>query len=189
MTPPHRRAPRSDARDNRARIIAAARAALADDPDTPLQAIAKAVGVGQGTMYRHFPSRESLLLAVYREDVEALVDSAPRLLEDHEPLEALRRWLDQLAAYGRVKHAASRAVEAATRADLSHEYYAPVVGALGRLLDAGKEAHRIRPDADPEDVLLLVSFLWRPDGGPAGHERSRRLLTVVTDGLRAGAHA
>ncbi|MEV3928315.1 TetR/AcrR family transcriptional regulator [Streptomyces sp. NPDC049944] len=182
---PRRRATRSDAQDNRARIIDTARTVFTDAPDATLQSIAKAAGIGQGTMYRHFQNREALLVAVYREDVEALVDAAPALLTEHDPLDALRLWFDRLAAYGRIKHGASLAVEAATRADLGSEYYAPVIDALDRLLTACKEAGRVRPDADADEVLLLVSFLWKADG-PDWQERGERMLAIVIDGLRAG---
>jgi AcrR family transcriptional regulator len=187
MTQPRSRATRSDAQDNRERIIETARAVFTDTPDATLQSIAKAAGVGQGTMYRHFPHREALLLAVYRHDVEALIEAAPRLLQQYKPLEALRRWFDQLAAYGRIKHGASLAVEAATRADLGNQYYAPVLAALELLLTACKEARQLRPDIDADEVLLLVSFLWKADGGPDWQARARHMLAVVIDGLRAGA--
>ncbi|MFI6701267.1 TetR/AcrR family transcriptional regulator [Streptomyces sp. NPDC050509] len=187
MDQPRRRATRSDAEDNRARIIEIARTTFTGSPDATLQSIAKTAGVGQGTMYRHFANREALLLAVYRHDVEALIDAAPRLLEEHEPLEALRRWFDQLAAYGRIKHGASLAIEAATRADLGSQYYPPVIAALDQLLTACKAAERLRADADADEVLLLVSFLWRTDSGPDWQERTGHMLAIVIDGLRAGA--
>jgi AcrR family transcriptional regulator len=185
MAPPRTRARRSDAEDNRARIIEIARAAFTSAPDATLQSIAKAAGVGQGTMYRHFANREALLLAVYRQDVEALVDAAAPLLKEHEPVEALRLWFGRLAAYGRIKHGASLAVEAATRADLGSQYYPPVIGALDRLLGAGKAAKQLRPDIDADAVLLLVSFLWRSDNGPDWQERAAHMLGIVIDGLRA----
>ncbi|RDG39148.1 TetR/AcrR family transcriptional regulator [Streptomyces corynorhini] len=187
MEQPRRRATRSDAEGNRARIIDVARTTFTESPGASLQSIAKTAGVGQGTMYRHFPHREALLLAVYRHDVEALIDAAPRLLEEHEPLEALRLWFARLAAYGRIKHGASLAIEAATRADLGSQYYPPVIAALDRLLGAGKAAKRLRPDVEAEEVLLLVSFLWKADGGPDWQERGAHMLAIVVDGLCAGA--
>lgn len=184
MTQPGPRARRSDAQDNELRILDAARAAFAATPEATVQSIAKAAGIGQGTIYRHFPNREALLLAVYRTDVEALIEAADRLLEAHTPVDALRRWLDQLAAYGRIKHGASLAVEAATRADLGSHYYPPVIAALGRLVAAGKAAGEIRPDIDADELLLLVSFLWKSDTGPDWEDRTRHLLTIILDGLR-----
>ncbi|MFF3485745.1 TetR/AcrR family transcriptional regulator [Streptomyces sp. NPDC002701] len=177
-----RRAPRSDAQENRARIIETARAAFTAEPAVSLQAIAKAAGVGQGTMYRHFPHREALLLAVYEEELDALVARAARLLDEHGPLEALRLWFEQVAADGRSTRGAAQAVDAATRAGRHHP---PVVAALDLLLRAGKEARQVRPDAEADEILLLGTCLWRADGGPVGPDRSRRLLTVIIDGLRA----
>ena len=98
---------RADAVGNRARIIAAARAAVANAGEVKLNAIAKQAGVGQGTLYRHFPTREALLAEVYREDVGDLVAAAPALLARHEPLTALARWRDRLADYAQGKRGSS----------------------------------------------------------------------------------
>ena len=185
MTQPRQRARRSDAQGNELRILDVARAAFTETPDATLQSIAKAAGIGQGTIYRHFPNREALLLAVYRTDVEALIDAADRLLDTQAPIDALRRWLDQLAAYGRIKHGASLAVEAATRADLGSHYYPPVIAALDRLVTAAQADGQVRPDIDADGLLLLVSFLWKTDTGPDWEERTRHLLAIVLDGLRA----
>jgi len=176
---------RADAEQNRERILEVARTALKASSAASLQSIAKAAGVGQGTLYRHFPSREALLIAVYRHDLDELVDAAPVLLREHGPGEALRQWFERLAAYGRIKHGVAQAVEAATRADLSGEYYAPVCAAITLLLDAGKKAGTLREDVDAEDVLQLVGFLWRNDFGVEREARTRHLLTLVLDGLKA----
>jgi AcrR family transcriptional regulator len=178
-----RAAMRSDAEQNRARILEVARTALATSSDATLNSIAKLAGVGQGTMYRHFPNREALLLAVYRQDVRALIDAAPTLLAENPPIEALRLWFDRLASYGRIKHGVAQAVEAATRADLSSEYYDQVISTITLLLDACKAAGDVRPDVDAEEVLLLVGFLWRIDNRD-WEARTRRLLAIVLDGLR-----
>ncbi|MGP2441602.1 TetR/AcrR family transcriptional regulator [Streptomyces sp. JW3] len=183
MTHPARRAPRSDARQNRARIVRAARAAFAENPAAPLHSIAKAAGVGQGTMYRHFPGRQALLLAVHQEEVDALTDTASALLAVHEPLEALRLWFEHLAARGSGGPGAALAVEAVAGTGHGPDR-PPAVAALDLLLGAGKEARQVRPDAEAEEVLLLGSCLWRAEDGPAGLERRRRMLTVIVDGLR-----
>jgi AcrR family transcriptional regulator len=173
---------RSDAEHNRTRILEVAREALAASGETSLSAIAKLAGVGQGTMYRHFPNREALLLEVYRQDVHAVIDAAPALLRAHPPARALRLWFDRLASYGRVKHGLADAFEAATRADLSSEYYGQVADAITLLLSAGQQAGEVRPDVDADEILLLVSFLWRIDNTdwPA---RSSHLLDLVMDSL------
>src|ERR1044072_7168622 len=114
---------RADAEQTRERILEVARPALKASSAASLQSIAKAAGVGQGTLYRHFPSREALLLAVYRHDVTELIAAgAPAPRADPPPVEALGQWFARLAAYGRIKHGVGEAVEAATRADLSGEY-------------------------------------------------------------------
>jgi AcrR family transcriptional regulator len=174
---------RSDAERNRARILDVARSVLAESSDATLKSIATKAGVGQGTMYRHFPSREALLLTLYRRDVGALIEAAPALLAEHPPVEALSVWLDRLASYSRIKHGVAQAVEAATRADLSSEYYERVAAAITLLLDAGKATGELRADIDADDVLLLVGFLWRLDDATF-HARSRRLLATVLDGVR-----
>jgi AcrR family transcriptional regulator len=175
---------RADAEQNRARILTAAVAALAESSDATLNSIAKRAGVGQGTMYRHFPNREALLLAVYRQDVQAVIDAAPALLAQYPPDQALRRWFGRLASYGRIKHGVAQAVEAATRADLSSAWYGPVTGAITMLLEAGQAAGQIRADVDADEVLLLVGFLWRLDN-EGWEKRAAHLLDLVTDGLRA----
>lgn len=76
-------------------------------------------------------------------------------------------------------------LHAATRADLASEHYQPVIGAIGQLLRAGQDAGLLRPDADPEEVLQLVSFLWRDDQDAEWDQRSRHMLQIVLDGLRA----
>ncbi|WP_425826728.1 TetR/AcrR family transcriptional regulator [Streptomyces fractus] len=186
-TPPRRQTARCDAEDNRCRIIETARTVFAGTPEASLQSIAKAAGVGQGTLYRNFPHREALLLAVYANDVETLIDAAPLLLADREPMAALRSWLGRLAAYGGNGHPASQAVEAATRADVGDRHYRLMAAALDQILAACHDTEQIRPDARAEEILLLVSFLWKSDSAPDAQQRTERLLSIVTDGLRAPA--
>jgi AcrR family transcriptional regulator len=180
MNPPSLRA---DAAGNRARIIAAARAAIAAGGDVKLNAIARQAGVGQGTLYRHFPAREDLLAEVYREDVGELVAAAPALLAEHEPVTALARWFDRVADYARVKRGVFAAVEVAVWQDLAAHSLGPIGEALTLLLDAGKAAGSIRPDVDARDVILLIGYLTRLE--PAEWDaRARHLLQVILDGLR-----
>src|SRR5262245_45501198 len=109
---------RADAADNRARIIRAAREVIANADELKLNAVAKQAGVGQGTLYRHFPTREDLLAEVYREDVDELVAAAPALLAEHDPLTALGHWFDRVVDYAKVKRGVLAAVEAAVWRDL-----------------------------------------------------------------------
>jgi AcrR family transcriptional regulator len=171
---------RSDARENRARILEAARLALAESGDTSLNRIAQLAGVGPGTLYRNFPDREALVLAVYRLDVDRLAGSAPALLAATTPLEALRRWTAELVGYMRMKHGLGDAISPGARQSVTDQTYPPVITAISRLLDAGKQDGSIRADADADDVLLLTAALWR-----APEDRSQRMLGLILDGLRA----
>jgi AcrR family transcriptional regulator len=175
---------RADAAGNRARIITAARAAIADGGEVKLNAIARQAGVGQGTLYRHFPTRDDLLAEVYREDVGELVDAAPALLATHAPLTALARWLDRVADYAQVKRGVFAAVEAGVSQDLAAHSLGPIGDALTGLLDAGKADGTIRRDVDARDVILLIGYLTRLEQAE-WDARSRHLLQVILDGLRA----
>jgi AcrR family transcriptional regulator len=181
MTPPPTR---SDARQNRERILAAAREAFGESASASLTAIAKRARVGIGTLYRHFPTREALIVALYDHDITELVELAPALVAKHPPLEALRRWFAEVARYGRLKFGVAEVIHAATGGGLDDEHYAPFVAAIGTLLAAGAADGSLKPDLDPEDVLLQLSVLWRldPAGGTA---RADRILTLIVDGLRA----
>ena len=152
---------RADAAGNRARIIQAARALIANADEVKLNAIARQAGVGQGTLYRHFPTREDLLAEVYREDVGNLVAAAPALLAEHEPLTALALWFDLVADYARVKRGVFAAVELAVSQDLAAHSLGPIGEALTTLLDAGKADGTIRSDVDARDVILLIGYLTR----------------------------
>jgi hypothetical protein len=126
------------------------------------------------------------VLAVYRHDVQQLVDSAPVLLEEHSPLDALRLWFDRLAQYGKIKHGLADVLHAATSDGLVGETYGLVIGAITLLLRACEEADSIRPGLAPDDVLLVMGFLWRIDPSRDWEARASRLLDLVMDGLRAG---
>ncbi|HEX4361693.1 MAG TPA: TetR/AcrR family transcriptional regulator [Pseudonocardia sp.] len=180
MSSPRRRA---DAIENRARIIEAARAAIANSDETRLNAIAKRAGVGQGTLYRHFPTREALLAEVYRHDVDELVAAAPTLLAAHEPVEALARWFDRVADYARVKRGVLAAVEVGVWRDLTAHSLGPIGDALTTLLEAGKAGGTIRSDVDARDVIILIGYLSRLDEAE-WDTRARHLLDLVLDGLR-----
>jgi AcrR family transcriptional regulator len=179
---------RSDARQNRERILEAALAAFLVSSTASLNSIAKQAGVGIGTLYRHFPTREALVLEVYRNEVQQVVEAAPALLETRPPLAALRAWMDLVAGYGMAKAGLADALStAATHTRLAAETYGPVIGALSMLLQANERAGTIRAGVDPDDVLLMMGFLWRIDPDSDWRAQSRRLLDILIDGLRAGA--
>jgi AcrR family transcriptional regulator len=174
---------RADARHNRERILEAAHEALQDSPDASLNSIAQRAGVGAGTLYRHFPNREALILAVYQHDIERLVDQVPHLLAEHEPLDALRIWVDALAGYVRVKHGLGEALHTAAAQKIINDTYPPVTAAIGALLAACESAGAVRAGLDPADVLLLIGFLWRVPDDDAGRAQAARTFDLVLHGL------
>jgi AcrR family transcriptional regulator len=180
MSAPKRRA---DAAENRVRILDAARAVLLGAGELRLNAVAKAAGVGQGTLYRHFPTREHLLAEVYRHDVDELVTAASVLLARHEPVDALAQWFDRVADYARVKRGVFAAVEVAVWQDLSAHSRGPIGDAVTLLLDAGKGAGALRVDVDARDVILLIGYLTRLEEHE-WEQRAGHLLSIVLDGLR-----
>jgi AcrR family transcriptional regulator len=179
------RAHRSDAVANRERIVAAAHAALREGAvaDLKLHLVAKAAGVGQGTLYRHFPTREHLLAEVYRQEIGELVDAVPTLLAEHPPLVALTRWLDRLVEYARVKRGVMAAIEASAWTDLYADQHDRLDQAVAALLDRGAAAGVVRADVDATDVILLLGALSRVSEADWS-TRSGTLVAVILDGLR-----
>ncbi|MFC1414088.1 TetR/AcrR family transcriptional regulator [Streptacidiphilus sp. N1-12] len=174
---------RSDARENRARILDAAREALAADGSTSMNQIAQRAGVGPGTLYRNFPTREALLLAVYQDEVARIIGTVPDLLGRMPPLEALRHWTTDLVEAMRRKHGLGDALGPGAHQAINEQSYGPVVAAITQLLDAGKKDASIREDADPGDFLQLSGALWRAPSTP--EDRAPRMLALILDGLRA----
>lgn len=175
---------RSDALKNRAVILEVAHEAFAESPDASLNSIAKRAGVGPGTLYRHFPTREALLLEVHRHDTERLVASVPDVLAAHPPLDALRVWFSTLASYVRIKHGLGEALHSAAAQEVVSASWPPVTAAVKQLLDACESAGEVRPGIDPVDVIMLMSCLWRTPGTPEGAAQADRLLELAIDGFR-----
>lgn len=173
---------RSDARENRARILAVAREAFAEPGETSMNQIAQRAGVGAGTLYRNFPTREALALAVYQEEVERITGAVPDLLGQLPPIEALRHWITDLVEAMRRKHGLGDALSAGAHQAIAEQSHGPVIAAIEELLDAGKRDGSIREDADAGDLLQLTGALWRAASGP--EDRSPRMLALILDGLR-----
>ncbi|WTP62446.1 TetR/AcrR family transcriptional regulator [Streptomyces phaeochromogenes] len=180
---------RSDAQRNRERILKVALVELTNSADTPLSVIARKAGVGQGTFYRNFPNRETLVLEIYRHEMQQVADSAAQLLETREPEQALREWMDQLARFGMAKAGLANAIQQATSGpgNLAKPGHAPVSEAAERLLRANEEAGTIRPGVTADDFILAIGGLWLIDPAGDWQPRATRLLDLVMDGLRVGA--
>ena len=191
MTAPESTRPmRADARRNRDRLLAAALQLFADSgTEVSLEAVAKKAGVGIGTLYRHFPTREALVEAAYRTEVERLC-AVDELLQAHAPEVALAEWLDRFVAYAATKRGMSDALQsvvASTNAHLFADTRAQIINAIAALLDAAAAAGSIRNDVDPDDVLRAMGSIWLVPIEPGWQERARRLLALLMDGLRYGA--
>jgi AcrR family transcriptional regulator len=178
---------RSDAERNREAILAAALDALTESPDVSLNAIAKRANVANATLYRHFPTREQLVLEVYGEEVRQLVDAADELLGYLSPSEALEQWVARLAQYAMTKHGLASALQVATTqpAESFPDTYEPIVGALAKLLAAAQEAGSVKPGLNADDVILLFAGLWQMNPRTDWKAQSVRLYGLVFEGLQA----
>ena len=179
---------RADAQRNRDRLLSAAVELFSEaGEDVSLEAIAKRAGVGIGTLYRHFPTRDSLLEAAYRNEVCQLSAAADALLAEHPPDEALALWLDRFVSYASAKRGMGNALRAMVScSELFTDARATNLAAIARLLDAGVAAGTIRADVAPEDVLHATGGIWAL-GDDNWDEHARRLLRLLMDGLRYGA--
>jgi AcrR family transcriptional regulator len=175
---------RADAQHNRAAILAAAHDLLLQNETVSMNAIAKKAGVGPGTLYRHFATREELILEMYCHDVQRHADTVDRLLQEMEPLAALRVWIEQLAVYIRMKHGLGEALTKAAERNVVQRTYQPVIQALSSLLKAAEDAGQIRPNILPDDVLLVAGALWRVPQDQAGLKQAERLLDFILRGLQ-----
>lgn len=180
------RRPRADAARNRELVLEAAKAVFsAGGPDASLEAVARRAGVGIGTLYRHFPTREALFEAVYRREVEQLADLAEQLKTDVAPAEALRRWLRSNVEFVATKKgmSAALALAAHSSSELSAYSFDRLTKAVGALLDRAVAAGEIRADISPEDLLrALVGMCYMHDQ-PGWQATVLRLVEVFVDGL------
>lgn len=176
---------RADARANRDRILDIARDALAADPHASLNSIVKAAGIGAGTFYRHFPSRDALILGLYRNDLEALAVLPPKLLAEHPPLRAFKAWCDRLADYSRIKNGIASSLHAAMSDEDFRSSYDSMVGAISHFLRSCEAAGEINPGWNADDVLFLLASLWKIPANDEGRNQTERLLALLFRGLGA----
>jgi AcrR family transcriptional regulator len=179
---------RADTRRNHERIIAAAAESLTTSGEVSFNAIAKRAGVGVGTVYRHFPTPQALILAVYQHELRHLVEVVPSLLETYTPEQAFRTWTtDHLARYMMTKRGLANALRAASTSpgDLPAKAYDAVVGAVSELLKANVEAGTVRADLDPETVLRGLGGLLYLDPGGDWQNQAASLTDLLWRGLYA----
>jgi AcrR family transcriptional regulator len=181
------RAGRADARRNREKLLAAARAAFtaADDP-VALEAIARDAGVGIGTLYRHFPTREALVEAVYAAELDDVTTSAPALLAQFPPEIALRAWMDRYAAFVATKRGMIDTLRAgwASGSLATPTTRERVTSAIATILAAGVRAGSLRGDVDPLDVTMMLLGACLATAANDTPEQIGRLLDLLVDALR-----
>ena len=179
---------RADAVRNRERVLEAAKAVFsAGGPDASLDAVARRAGVGIGTLYRHFPTREALFEAVYRREGEQLADLAEQLKTDPHPADALRRWLRSNVEFVATKKgmSAALALAAHSTSHLAAYSFERLTKAVGVLLDRAVEAGEIRADIGPEDLLRALIGMCYMHNQPGWQDSVMRLVEVFVDGLCA----
>ncbi|MCW2497309.1 TetR/AcrR family transcriptional regulator [Jatrophihabitans sp.] len=179
---------RSDAQLNQDRLLAAATAAFArDGADTSLKAIAHAAGVGIGTLYRRFPTRESLVWAIYVNEVDRVCASVPRLLQGGPALEALGSWMHAFLDLLATKRGMADALKAALAADDEARLAtrASLTAALGTLLGAGVEQGTVRAGVEPLDVMMALGGIALIAGEPEQQEQAGRLVDLLLRGVAA----
>ncbi len=177
---------RADARRNEQALLAAAASVfVTSGVDAPVRDIAKAAGVGMGTIYRHFPARADLIIAVYRHQVDACAEAGPALLASSDsPYEALRCWIDQFVDFLTTKHGLAETLQSGdTRSAPLHAYFLdrlrPVIASL---VEAAAWAGQIRGDVDPFGFLYAVGNLCAGDRGNP-HYDARAMVHLLVAGL------
>ena len=181
------RKPRADAQRNRIRLLETAKAAFAEKGSgASLDEIARTAGVGAGTLYRHFPTRDALVEAVYRNETEQLVAAADRLAETHPPMTALREWLLLFVDYMAAKHGMSEALNSIVggTSDLYSASIAQVKQASAKLIDRAVASGDIVLDLDPLDLLRALAGVANMNSGPAGKQPAKRMVDILVAGVQ-----
>jgi len=178
---------RADASRNRERLLEVAAEAFArDGVDTSLEDIARVAGVGVGTLYRHFPSRDTLLEAVFRRNIDQLRDAATELLETRTPDDALAEWMRRFVAYVASKKGLASHLKSVVSADsdlfaYSHE---TMHASMRMLVEAAAGSGAIRDDVDPADLLRALSGVCLMADQPGWQDQACRISGLLLDGLR-----
>jgi AcrR family transcriptional regulator len=182
---------RADARRNYERLLAAAAAAFAEHgaDDVSLEEIARRAGVGIGTLYRHFPARQSLLEAVYKDQVDGLDVLAGKLLAAESPGNALGDWIRAFVAFGRTKRSLSSALvqTIGKNSELMSSCSKILRGRTEELLSRAQEAGEARPEVQGVDIFRLAhGLIMATEVEPSDPDQPERLLGLVTDSVLAG---
>ena len=181
------RKPRADAQRNRVRLLETAKAAFAEKgAGASLDEIARTAGVGAGTLYRHFPTRDALIEAVYRNETEQLTAAAARFAAKHPPLEALRKWLRLFVDYMATKHGMHEALNslAGGTSELYSGSTEQMKQAIEGLVDRAVRNGDIRFNADPLDLLRALAGVANKSFGAEGTQAARRMVDILMAGIQ-----
>lgn len=175
---------RSDARRNREKLLEVATAAFAtaDGRAVSLESIARAAGVGIGTLYRHFPSREALVEAIFRTELAEVAAAAGQLLDRHPPQVALRRWMDRYAGFVAAKRGMAETLHAIFDSGAMEPGHTrdSITGAVDLLLRAGADDGSLRDDVRADDVVSSLIGIFLASGSP---EQTGRMLDLLVAGI------
>ena len=170
---------RADARRNREKLLhAATEQFAAHGADVALETVARAAGVGIGTLYRHFPTRDDLVQAAYREELDQLCAAGPELLAERPPDEALAVWMERFVDYIAVKRGMAGALRPVTTARTQ------LLETIAPLLEAGVVAGTIRSDVGADDVLRSMGAIWTLPDGDGFPRQAATIVRLLADGLR-----
>ncbi|MDV3126532.1 TetR/AcrR family transcriptional regulator [Mycobacterium sp. 21AC1] len=181
------RRPRADATRNREQLLEVATRVFASaDSEPSMRAIAREAGVGIATLYRHFPNRESLVDAVYRDQVARLSMGARDLLAERPPPAALRRWMDLFGHWIATKNGMLDTLVAMVESgEIAHaQTRTELLAAIDNILDAGRITGELRDDVSAEDIAAGLIGIFTVAKPPEHNARASRLLNVLMDGLR-----
>jgi AcrR family transcriptional regulator len=177
---------RADAQRKMESLLKAAQEIFADSGvDAPVREIAERAGVGLGTVYRHFPQRSDLIVAVFQSNVDACADAAPALASKHPPIKALALWMERYVDFIATKHGLCKALYSGDPAykALPDYFNKRLRPALTSLLDGAIKAKAVRPGVDPDDLLVAVANLCNAGYG-RDQQHARRMVKLLLDGLR-----
>jgi AcrR family transcriptional regulator len=187
---PARRKPRADAQRNRERVLEVAKQAFTRyGASASLDDIAKEAGVGAGTLYRHFPTRDALIEAVYRTEVEKLAAAEGKFAESLPPLEALRAWMKLFVDYVEAKHIIAPALNtyAGGPSKLYETSKTQISGAINALVKRAIHSGDIRKDLEPFDLLRALIGVASVASSPDWPQSAKRLVDILITGSRPTA--
>ncbi len=182
------RKPRADAVRNRLRLLATAKAVFAaKGSEASLDEIAQIAGVGAGTLYRHFPSRDALVTAVFRNETEQLVAAADDLARGRPPLEAFRAWLLMFFDFVATKHSMMELLNSILGGtdELKTETMNQIDGAVAKLVNGAIANGDIRPDIEPKDLMLALAGAAKFSPPSDREQTAKRLVDILIAGVQA----